>query len=155
MSTELLNIVREEYKETRAKLPSFAPGDTIVVHYKIKEGDKERIQQFQGTEVWSIIDFIISTLYSFGGNNCAQAKQHHYSGCDQQRHFPKASGQDLESGPNAVQPTGHLGYRGMDTGHFKYHGGSVVAHVGGQGWSQLDLGVDTHHAALDASEGPT
>ena len=49
MSTELLNIVREEYKEQRASLPSFASGDTINVHYKIKEGNKERIQQFQGT----------------------------------------------------------------------------------------------------------
>jgi len=49
MSTELLNIVREEYKEQRANLPSFASGDTINVHYKIKEGNKERIQQFQGT----------------------------------------------------------------------------------------------------------
>lgn len=33
-----------EYK----KLPSFKAGDTITVHYKIKEGDKERIQQYQG-----------------------------------------------------------------------------------------------------------
>jgi len=49
MSTELLNIVREEYQERRASLPSFASGDTINVHYKIKEGNKERIQQFQGT----------------------------------------------------------------------------------------------------------
>ena len=30
------------------ELPSFKAGDTITVHYKIKEGDKERIQQFQG-----------------------------------------------------------------------------------------------------------
>ncbi len=49
MSTELLKIVEEEYKEVRAKHPKFAPGDTINVHYKIKEGNKERIQQFQGT----------------------------------------------------------------------------------------------------------
>ena len=49
MSTELLNIVAEEYKEVRAKHPSFGPGDTINVHYKIKEGNKERVQQFQGT----------------------------------------------------------------------------------------------------------
>ena len=49
MSTELMNIVKEEYKEARSKHPSFAPGDTINVHYKIKEGNKERIQQFQGT----------------------------------------------------------------------------------------------------------
>ncbi|MHC1707540.1 MAG: 50S ribosomal protein L19 [Bacteroidales bacterium] len=30
------------------KLPQFKAGDTITVHYKIKEGDKERIQQYQG-----------------------------------------------------------------------------------------------------------
>lgn len=29
-------------------LPDFKAGDTVIVHYKIKEGDKERIQQFQG-----------------------------------------------------------------------------------------------------------
>ncbi|AAW40417.1 50S ribosomal protein L19 [Dehalococcoides mccartyi] len=29
-------------------LPSFGPGDTIKVHARIKEGDKERIQMFQG-----------------------------------------------------------------------------------------------------------
>jgi large subunit ribosomal protein L19 len=28
--------------------PNFKAGDTITVHYKIKEGDKERIQLFQG-----------------------------------------------------------------------------------------------------------
>ena len=31
--------------------PSFKSGDTIKVHYKIKEGDKERIQAFQGTVI--------------------------------------------------------------------------------------------------------
>lgn len=49
MSTELLKVVEEEYKDVRAKFPSFGPGDTINVHYKIKEGNKERVQQFQGT----------------------------------------------------------------------------------------------------------
>ncbi len=29
----------------------FNPGDTVRVHYKIKEGDKERIQVFQGTVI--------------------------------------------------------------------------------------------------------
>ena len=28
--------------------PAFKAGDTITVHYKIKEGNKERIQQFRG-----------------------------------------------------------------------------------------------------------
>src|SRR5258708_34972318 len=29
-------------------LPAFRPGDTIKVHVKIKEGDKERLQAFEG-----------------------------------------------------------------------------------------------------------
>lgn len=49
MSTELLKVVEEEYKGIKAQYPSFGPGDTINVHYKIKEGNKERVQQFQGT----------------------------------------------------------------------------------------------------------
>lgn len=30
---------------------SFKAGDTVTLHYKIKEGDKERIQQFQGVVI--------------------------------------------------------------------------------------------------------
>ena len=36
-------------KNYRAEIPSFRPGDTIRVHVKIKEGDKERLQAFEGT----------------------------------------------------------------------------------------------------------
>jgi len=35
-------------KEQEKKLPELRPGDTIKVHQKIKEGDKERIQIFEG-----------------------------------------------------------------------------------------------------------
>jgi len=49
--SELLKIVEEEYKDVRAKFPSFKAGDTINVHVKITEGNKERIQQFQGTVI--------------------------------------------------------------------------------------------------------
>ena len=31
--------------------PAFSPGDTIKVHVKIKEGEKERIQAFQGVVI--------------------------------------------------------------------------------------------------------
>ena len=31
--------------------PAFRPGDTIRVHVKIKEGDKERLQAFEGTVI--------------------------------------------------------------------------------------------------------
>lgn len=34
--------------QIRTDLPVFHPGDTINVHVKVLEGDKERIQQYQG-----------------------------------------------------------------------------------------------------------
>jgi len=36
-------------KNRRTDAPVFRPGDTIKVHVKIKEGDKERLQVFEGT----------------------------------------------------------------------------------------------------------
>ncbi|VVB55114.1 50S ribosomal protein L19 [uncultured archaeon] len=38
-------------KEQERKLPDLKPGDTIKVHQKIKEGDKERIQIFEGVVI--------------------------------------------------------------------------------------------------------
>ena len=38
-------------KIRRTDLPSFVPGDTVRVHVKIKEGDKERVQAFEGTVI--------------------------------------------------------------------------------------------------------
>lgn len=35
-------------KQTGTRLPAFQPGDTLRVHVRIKEGDKERIQAFEG-----------------------------------------------------------------------------------------------------------
>ena len=37
-----------ESEQLRKDLPEFGPGDTIRIHYKIREGEKERIQVFQG-----------------------------------------------------------------------------------------------------------
>ena len=39
----------KENKELSKSFPDFSAGDTINVHVKIREGNKERIQQFQGT----------------------------------------------------------------------------------------------------------
>jgi large subunit ribosomal protein L19 len=36
-------------KNQRTDVPTFRPGDTLRIHVKIKEGDKERIQLFEGT----------------------------------------------------------------------------------------------------------
>ena len=40
-----------EKEMMRMDLPDFAPGDTVKVHVKIKEGEKERIQVFQGVVI--------------------------------------------------------------------------------------------------------
>ena len=38
-------------KNKRTDLPAFRPGDTVRVHVRIKEGDKERLQAFEGTVI--------------------------------------------------------------------------------------------------------
>jgi large subunit ribosomal protein L19 len=38
-------------KTKRADIPDFAPGDSVRVHVKIKEGDKERLQAFEGVVI--------------------------------------------------------------------------------------------------------
>ncbi|GAB2988318.1 50S ribosomal protein L19 [Mucilaginibacter puniceus] len=41
----------EEQTVTVNKFPSFKAGDTVSVHYKIREGNKERIQVYQGVVI--------------------------------------------------------------------------------------------------------
>ena len=43
--------VAEKAFEVENNLPEFGAGDTITVHYKIKEGNKERIQDFRGVVI--------------------------------------------------------------------------------------------------------
>ena len=49
--SDLIKLVESEYAEARNKYPDFKAGDTINVHVKIREGNKERIQQFRGTVI--------------------------------------------------------------------------------------------------------
>jgi large subunit ribosomal protein L19 len=46
--TQILDGVVAGQLKPAAEIPNFSVGDTIDVHYKIIEGDKERIQVFQG-----------------------------------------------------------------------------------------------------------
>lgn len=41
----------EEQAVTRNEVPAFKAGDTISVHYKIREGNKERVQVYQGVVI--------------------------------------------------------------------------------------------------------
>jgi len=44
---DIIKEIHNELTETR-DFPKFGAGDTVIVAYKIKEGNKERIQQYQG-----------------------------------------------------------------------------------------------------------
>ena len=44
-------IDRIEAEQLRKDVPSFRPGDTVRVHVRVVEGDKERIQVFEGTVI--------------------------------------------------------------------------------------------------------
>jgi len=49
--SDLLKLVEQEYSAVRSKYPDFKPGDTVNVHVRIREGNKERVQQFRGSVV--------------------------------------------------------------------------------------------------------
>lgn len=46
----LLDLVKKQLV-AEVKHPNFKAGDTVTVHYKIKEGDKERVQQYTGVVI--------------------------------------------------------------------------------------------------------
>ncbi len=46
MSQQIINQVTQEF--LKSDIPSFRSGDTVKVSVKIKEGDRERIQHFEG-----------------------------------------------------------------------------------------------------------
>ncbi len=57
----LMTVVEKELG-TKTEFPKFIAGDTVTVHYKIIEGNKERIQQFRGVVIqrvrnWTYRDF--------------------------------------------------------------------------------------------------
>ena len=46
------NIIEELDKEQMTKeVPDFSPGDTVVVQVKVKEGNRERLQAFEGVVI--------------------------------------------------------------------------------------------------------
>jgi large subunit ribosomal protein L19 len=49
MGVNVIENIEKDYM--RADLPPFRAGDTVKVHVKIREGDKERIQVFEGVVI--------------------------------------------------------------------------------------------------------
>ncbi len=46
------NIIKQlEAEQMNREVPDFGPGDTVVVQVKVKEGDRERLQAFEGVVV--------------------------------------------------------------------------------------------------------
>jgi large subunit ribosomal protein L19 len=50
-STKMNPVEMVELEQLRTDLPDFRVGDTVKVHVKIVEGDKERIQSFEGVVI--------------------------------------------------------------------------------------------------------
>jgi large subunit ribosomal protein L19 len=46
------NIIEQlEQEQLRKDIPDFSPGDTVTVQVKVKEGDRERLQAFEGVVI--------------------------------------------------------------------------------------------------------
>ncbi|MBP5229309.1 MAG: 50S ribosomal protein L19 [Bacteroidales bacterium] len=45
---DLIKVAQQAFAGEQKEFPAFKAGDTITVTYKIKEGDKERLQNFKG-----------------------------------------------------------------------------------------------------------
>ncbi len=47
-----MNLLKEfEQAQITRKLPAFTPGDTVVVNVKVKEGNRERVQAYEGVVI--------------------------------------------------------------------------------------------------------
>jgi large subunit ribosomal protein L19 len=46
------NIIEQlEQEQLRQDIPDFSPGDTVIVEVKVKEGERERLQAFEGVVI--------------------------------------------------------------------------------------------------------
>jgi large subunit ribosomal protein L19 len=44
-------VAQFEAEQMQRKLPEFSPGDTVIVNVKVKEGNRERVQAFEGVVI--------------------------------------------------------------------------------------------------------
>ncbi|MEG3194262.1 50S ribosomal protein L19, partial [Lysobacter sp. D1-1-M9] len=53
MNKPSLNTLLQEFEsdQVQRQLPDFSPGDTVVVNVKVKEGNRERVQAYEGVVI--------------------------------------------------------------------------------------------------------
>lgn len=51
MSNKVIQALETEFMKSVKALPSFEPGDTVVVQVKVKEGERSRLQSFEGVVI--------------------------------------------------------------------------------------------------------
>lgn len=51
MTTKIIREIEAEQIAASKEIPDFRPGDTVTVHVKVKEGDRERLQAFEGVVI--------------------------------------------------------------------------------------------------------
>lgn len=51
MSNIIQILETEQVQAAKTNIPTFAPGDTIIVQVKVKEGDRVRLQSFEGVVI--------------------------------------------------------------------------------------------------------
>jgi large subunit ribosomal protein L19 len=51
MSNNVIQSLEAEFMQAAKKLPSFEPGDTVIVQVKVKEGERVRLQSFEGVVI--------------------------------------------------------------------------------------------------------
>lgn len=51
MSNKIIQALETEFMQTAKNMPAFQPGDTVVVQVKVKEGERTRLQSFEGVVI--------------------------------------------------------------------------------------------------------
>ena len=51
MSNKIIQALETEFLQSAKTLPAFQPGDTVVVQVKVKEGERARLQSFEGVVI--------------------------------------------------------------------------------------------------------
>lgn len=51
MSNKIIQALETEFMKAAKALPAFQPGDTVVVQVKVKEGERSRLQSYEGVVI--------------------------------------------------------------------------------------------------------